>query len=250
MKHLPHFDNKSLNLITAVFAVQILNAKTPWKIDIETQFPSQQCKKHLYDFIRYQTFMNDFRWFIKIFQAFSGGSPRDNQGLNSAVSENMKNISAVSENMKNISAVSENMKNISAVSEMISSNYLWISSDIYICRWQDQNVIMYTKVIKTHEVLIKMAFLVFKKPQFSPKGQQRLKLFEIILQIHHIKRENAFENLNLISFVTWAVPKNPKLWCMRNLDNLTFVVHFSQIGLKIRIISLESEEQKYFRNAI
>ena len=33
--------------------------------------------------------------------------------------------------------------------------------------------------------------------------------FEIILTVHPTKWENAFENLNDISFATWAVTKNP-----------------------------------------
>ena len=34
-------------------------------------------------------------------------------------------------------------------------------------------------------------------------------LFEISLEIHPTKRETAIENLNYISFVTWAVTENP-----------------------------------------
>ena len=33
-------------------------------------------------------------------------------------------------------------------------------------------------------------------------------LFEIILNVHATKREHADENLNHISFATWAVSKN------------------------------------------
>ena len=38
----------------------------------------------------------------------------------------------------------------------------------------------------------------------------KLCFFEIILKIYPTKRENAVEALNCISFVTWAVLKNPK----------------------------------------
>ena len=58
-----------------------------------------------------------------------------------------------------------------------------------------------------------MAFLEFKKgenPQFSSNWQQKLKPLQIFLKIRHTKQKNVFENLNRISFVTWAVPKNSK----------------------------------------
>ena len=41
--------------------------------------------------------------------------------------------------------------------------------------------------------------------------QQKLKFFEIILKVHPGKQENAFENMNDTSFVTWAVPRRLKI---------------------------------------
>ena len=53
--------------------------------------------------------------------------------------------------------------------------------------------------MKTHKVVDKMAFQVFRK----------LKFWATILKFHSTKRENARENLNQISFFTWVASKNP-----------------------------------------
>ena len=37
----------------------------------------------------------------------------------------------------------------------------------------------------------------------------KTQLFRTLLKIHPTKREKAFENLNGISFLTWAVTENP-----------------------------------------
>ena len=80
------------------------------------------------------------------------------------------------------------------------------------------------------------------------KEQQKLDFFENILKIDRTKRENAFEKLNHISFVTWAVTQNTNFWVLllfwpvKKLNNNIFDVDFfSQIGRKIRIICLEIE---------
>ena len=38
---------------------------------------------------------------------------------------------------------------------------------------------------------------------------EKLDFFEITFKIHPTKRENVFEKLNHISFITWAVTENP-----------------------------------------
>ena len=70
--------------------------------------------------------------------------------------------------------------------------------------------------------------------------------FEIILKVHWTKRENAFENLNYISFATWAVTENPNIrvymWPVGRLNSYIYVVHFfSQIGLMIWVMCFEIE---------
>ena len=57
----------------------------------------------------------------------------------------------------------------------------------------------------------KIAFLVLKKcksPRIFCKIPARTQFFEIILKIYLTKRKNAFEKLNHINFVTWAVTEN------------------------------------------
>ena len=39
----------------------------------------------------------------------------------------------------------------------------------------------------------------------------KIDFFEIIFKVHPTKRENVFEKLNFICFVTWAVTINPKI---------------------------------------
>ena len=59
--------------------------------------------------------------------------------------------------------------------------------------------------MKTLEVVIKMAFLVFKKCKFSRifcKMPAKTEFSEITLKIYLTKRENAFEKLDHISFVS------------------------------------------------
>ena len=60
------------------------------------------------------------------------------------------------------------------------------------------------------------ACLVFKKCKFLPsqysvKWQQKLNFSEIIFKVDPTKRENAFEKLNHISFVTCEVTENPNI---------------------------------------
>ena len=71
---------------------------------------------------------------------------------------------------------------------------------------------MYSEVLKTLEVVSKMAFLVFEKckfPRIFCRIPARTQFSEIILKIYLTKRKNAFEKLNHINFVTWAVTENP-----------------------------------------
>ena len=85
--------------------------------------------------------------------------------------------------------------------------------------------------MKTHEQVSKMAFIVFKKckcPRLFSKMPTKTQFSEIILKIYLTKRENAFEKLNHISFVTWAVTENPnfrvcvKVLARKKIDNLNF----------------------------
>ena len=66
--------------------------------------------------------------------------------------------------------------------------------------------------MKMHKVDNKIALQVFEKfhNQFSSDLLQKLKFFETILKVHSTKRENAFENLNHISFLTRVASKNLK----------------------------------------
>ena len=59
--------------------------------------------------------------------------------------------------------------------------------------------------MKTLEVVIKMAF-----PQRFCKMVAKTQFLEIILKFYLTKRKNGFGKLNHISFITWAVVKNPK----------------------------------------
>ena len=57
--------------------------------------------------------------------------------------------------------------------------------------------------MKTHKVVIEMAFLVSKKMKFPQILEiDSKKLFELFGKVHSTKWENAFEVLNDISFVT------------------------------------------------
>ena len=65
-------------------------------------------------------------------------------------------------------------------------------------------------VNKTLEVVIKMAFMLFKKcifPKHSAKWEQYFNFFKLILKFHPTKLEKVFKNLNHVSLVTWAVAK-------------------------------------------
>ena len=53
-----------------------------------------------------------------------------------------------------------------------------------------------------------------KISQFSAELKQTLKFSAKILKVHSTKRENASENLNHISFLTWVARKNPKKWVL------------------------------------
>ena len=65
---------------------------------------------------------------------------------------------------------------------------------------------------KTLELGFKMTFFVLKKCKFPPiicKMPTKTHFFGINLKIHPTKQENAFENMNYISFITWTVTENP-----------------------------------------
>ena len=69
-------------------------------------------------------------------------------------------------------------------------------------------------MMKTLEVVIKMALFVLKKcefPQISTKWQQKFIFLELILKLHLTEQEKALKNLNQINFVTSAVSKKPKI---------------------------------------
>ena len=65
--------------------------------------------------------------------------------------------------------------------------------------------------MKTLEVVVKMAFLVFEKrkisPQCSVKWQQKLN-FEINSKVRPTKQDIVFEKLNQISSLTWTATEN------------------------------------------
>ena len=66
--------------------------------------------------------------------------------------------------------------------------------------------------MNTQKVVIRMAFLVLMKMYIFPKFYKmtaKTAFFEIILNVHATRRENADENWNHISFITWPVSKNP-----------------------------------------
>ena len=46
---------------------------------------------------------------------------------------------------------------------IFSAGMLWIGSDINTCNWEDQIVVMLSEVMKMHEVVIEMLFLVLTK---------------------------------------------------------------------------------------
>ena len=59
--------------------------------------------------------------------------------------------------------------------------------------------------MRTHEVVIEMAFLVLKKMKIFPKlceMTEKTAFFEKSLNVNATKREHVDENLNHISFVT------------------------------------------------
>ena len=59
--------------------------------------------------------------------------------------------------------------------------------------------------MKMDKSVNKMAFHVlekFKLSHFSAELQQKLKFSATIFKVYYIKRENAFENLNHVSFLT------------------------------------------------
>ena len=70
--------------------------------------------------------------------------------------------------------------------------------------------------------------------------------FFLILKGNRTKRKNIFEKLNHICFVSWAVIINPKIQVFltslarKKIEQINFfVIFFSQIGLKSRIMGLE-----------
>ena len=116
-----------------------------------------------------------------------------------------------------------------SVHEVVSSSE---RSDINTCREEYQIVIVYSEVMKTLEVVSKMAFLVFKKrkfPRIFCKIPANAQFCEIILKIYLTKRKNAFEKLNYISFLTWAITENPKFrvfvifLASKKIEHLNFV---------------------------
>ena len=60
-------------------------------------------------------------------------------------------------------------------------------------------------MMKTHEMVNKMAFLVLMKMYISPifcRMKSKSIFVKIILKVHPTKGENAFQKLNHITFVT------------------------------------------------
>ena len=88
------------------------------------------------------------------------------------------------------------------------ANLLWFNSDIITCRYEYHIVKTSSEVMKTHEVINKMEFRVFKKCNFLSiicEVTAKTRFLKIISRIHETKRENVFEKLNHISFNTWAL---------------------------------------------
>ena len=76
--------------------------------------------------------------------------------------------------------------------------------------------------MKTDKVVIKMAFLVLLKAYIFPKFFKmtaKTAFFEIILNFHATKQENADENLNNISFVIFNLKFLVYLWPVKRLNN-------------------------------
>ena len=70
--------------------------------------------------------------------------------------------------------------------------------------------------MKTHEVVIKMAFLMVSKydyPHYCAKWQQKRSFFELIMKTPPTNREIVFENVNHISFVNFAITENQNFEC-------------------------------------
>ena len=98
-------------------------------------------------------------------------------------------------------------------------------------------------MMNMHEVVIKIAFLLLVKMYiFSKfcKMAAKTTVSEIISSDHATKREHADEYLNHITFVTWALSKNPKLkFCYifglrKNwTTKLLFIPSFHQLGRKL-----------------
>ena len=89
------------------------------------------------------------------------------------------------------------------------------------------------------------------------KWHQILKLFELIWKVHPTKRENPFQNLDHISFVTWGATETQffefliYIWPVWRLINWNFVVKLSQSGPKIKILCVGIEVfLKKFRKKI
>ena len=95
--------------------------------------------------------------------------------------------------------------------------------------------------MKMLEVVIKLAFFVFKNCKFFPifcKMIAKNQFFGIILKVHLIKRESVFKKLNHISFVTWTVFYI--FFAHEKIELSKFFVHlFAQIGLRTRIMCLK-----------
>ena len=70
--------------------------------------------------------------------------------------------------MKNIRDDSEKViaEKFSADQRWLKAYLLWTSSDINTCRWENQILITLSEVMRTHEVVIKMAVLVLKNVNF------------------------------------------------------------------------------------
>ena len=109
-------------------------------------------------------------------------------------------------------------------------------------------MITYSNVMKMYQVVIKMAFLVFKKFNIPNFQHKQLKFLETIIEVHFTKRETAVQNLNHICFAAWAVGKSSKVrvslmsLASEKIDQLSVRSSLLlKIGLKVKIVCLKSD---------
>ena len=104
-------------------------------------------------------------------------------------------------------------------------------------------------MMETLQVVIKMLSSFSKNVNFvqvsaKQNDSKNSKFSELILKFHPTESEKVSQNLNHISFVTWAVTKAPQIWLVISLarqmiSQLNICVHYlSPTGLEIRIFCL------------